>query len=176
MGTKYFGIAAFIFGGILGWLAASGRLAGAFTQDAKSQPPAVSGTQHVVFSSSDPLGVYRLSLAADKELPKPLFSGYAKVAANPASQQWVALFENELKVMNGNDEQMSIPSPAGTIFLHRRPMAFSPDGTLYVVLESGRGVEIQSVNLASKEFAPRFVWDGDTIRSMTTGPRMKWKQ
>lgn len=140
-----------------------------------SMSVAIARDNHVLFSASDPKGFYRLPLKVEQELPQPIMLGYGSVAADPTSDRWVAMSENQLLVFEAEQQMQAIHCPAGSVFWHYQVMAFGPDGTLYVVLQTGRGIEIQSVSLATEEFESLFTWSGDKIKAMTVGPRMPWR-
>lgn len=131
--------------------------------------------RYLVFSASDPRGVFRLPLKPGEKLPEPILAGGAGVAADPTSNRWVVMQANQLKVFDGAEEQRSIPSADDATFWRYHVMAFAPDEKLFVVLETGVGLEVHSVNLVSGEFTLQFRWDREKIMSMTAGPRMNWQ-
>jgi serine/threonine protein kinase len=128
----------------------------------------------VIFSASDPLGVYRIPLKADQQLPEPLLPGDCGVAADPTSNRWVAMCDDDLKVFEGVDEKATIPCPGGASFWRYQVLSFAPDGSLFVILQTGRGMEIQSVDLDTKKFTSHGVWKGGTIKCLAVGPPMLW--
>ena len=135
---------------------------------------AATADRHILFSASDPKGVYRVS-AKDDKLPERLLKDDAGLAAQPGTNRWVAMTRDELRVFDGANEQPAIPCPPGSKFWHYRVLAFAPDGRLFVVLETGIGLEVRSLSLDEKKFTSRFVWKGQQIESMAVGPAMAWK-
>jgi hypothetical protein len=129
---------------------------------------------HVIFSASDPQGVYRIPLKSDQQLPEPLLQGNCGVAADPTSNQWVVMRDDDLKVFEGVDEKATIPCPGGARFWHYQVLSFAPDGSLFVILQTGQGMEVQSVDLDTKKFVSHGVWKGGTINCLAVGPPMPW--
>jgi hypothetical protein len=130
---------------------------------------------HVVFSASDPKGVFRQTGQPDQVLSKPLLDQHGSVAADPTSPRWVAMAGPSLKVFEGTDRKKAIGCPEDAIFWRYGVMAFAPDGRLFVVLETRKGLEVQSVNLDTSRFTPHFVCGNKRIKSMVVGPRIEWR-
>jgi len=130
----------------------------------------------VIFSASDPKGVFRMLLWPRTALPDPIVKAEATVAADPTTNRWVAMFQGKLTVFEGTDQTFSIWPPTRTSFWRYRVMAFAPDGNLFLVLQGDQGVEIDSLDLRSRQLQRRFTWKGQEIKCMAVGPKFDWNQ
>jgi hypothetical protein len=141
-----------------------------------SMSTAATTAGELVFSASDPVGVFRLPPGSDPKLPEPLVAGVnAAVEADPTSPRWVAMLDNELVIYQGAEEQRRIDRPDNSMFWHYKVMTFGPDGRLYVVLQTPRGFEVQSVDVTTGQYMPHVAFDGDRARCLAVGPPMPWK-
>lgn len=126
----------------------------------------------VAFSASDPKGLFCLKLNAGEKLPESMLPADVGVAADPTSNRWVAMLDNELKVFQGTEEVRSIPCAEDATFWRYHVMAFSPDGRLFVVIDKGGALTIAEVDLQSGDLVTRFLWHGQQVVSMAAGPTL----
>jgi hypothetical protein len=141
-----------------------------------SMSAAATTAGELLFSASDPLGIFRLPPGSEPALPAPLVPGIdAAVEADPTSPRWAAMLDNELVIYQGAEEQRRIDRPDNTMFWHYKVMTFGPDGRLYVVLQTRRGFEVQSVDVTTGQFTPHVVFEANRARCLAVGRRMPWK-
>ncbi len=129
---------------------------------------------YIIFGSSDPKGVYRFKATSGATLGQPLLPAWCAVAADPNSNLWVALQNEELRIFDGDKEQPPFQFPAGTRPDHYGLVTFGPGSSVITVLHTGRGVEVTLVDTQKRVLHPLFAWEGKQIKCIALLPRMNW--
>jgi DNA-binding beta-propeller fold protein YncE len=130
---------------------------------------------HLMYGGSAPAGVYRFRNEKDAALGDVVLGADAGVAADPASDRWVAALPDELRVLEADKATATLRYPAGRRRWHAA-VAVAPGGVPVVALHvGGTKYEVARADVAAGEFQPLFQRDGDRVVCLAVGPRLPWK-
>ena len=128
-----------------------------------------------IFATDAPAGVYRFAMNSNAKLGEALVETDADVAADPSSPLWAAASaDGSIRLFKKRTAAATIPMPAGTRLYRGGCIAFGPNGTLVVTLESGDRVEPAEVHVRDRKIERLFPWRGDRLVSIAVGPAMPW--
>jgi hypothetical protein len=136
---------------------------------------AVDAKGRVLFATNVPPGIYRFPLKDAGKLGTPIVENEGDVAADRSSNRWAAITRTGgVEVFEDDEAIASVPCPEGRTPYRGGIVAYGPDGTLVVALQSTAGVELAQVDLKAKVFRTLFAWRGDRLVDFAVAPLKDW--
>ena len=133
---------------------------------------ALSASQ-IVFSGSQPLGVY-LGIFESEANSRMLLPEEGDVAAKPGSTIWIAAQREVIKVFDGIEETSTISLPDGMRLYRSGMLAFTRNGKLLAAVNKQADVAVTQVDLETGEFVELFQWQGVRLVCMAAGRKLNW--
>ena len=137
---------------------------------------AIAKDGHVLFGTDMPAGIYRFPCKEGGSLGEPIVKSEGGVAADPSSDRWAAATRDNLRIFEKAAETANLSYPKDMRVYYGGVLAFAPDGTLVVALESAAGVELAVADIKLNAFRTLCSWNGDRLVSFALGPRLPWSR